>query len=282
MACKQVKSMNVYYCPTEVNDIRELKAWNMWEKVEEVHVGKGATSVYISFTFPVTAYSLLVEYSDFYTNGMALLRTCPRCNRVVKDRHGTCTSCGELALQCRQCRNINYENLDAFLCVECGYCRHSSFAFDIEARHVHETLTIASEEERDKMVQSLDERSSILTDKLTLLQAAKKRKASRTDEVLQVEHDSTTAPPSIKRAHFDTSLSEDDSAQPGVRPTLQHTRRALPAVEQLSRNGIGPRSTSITNLLRRDFTEFTALAEEISKFFFGCILVHINIMSFPF
>jgi hypothetical protein len=31
--------------------------------------------------------------------------------------------CGENAHQCRQCRNINYDRPDAFLCIECGYCR---------------------------------------------------------------------------------------------------------------------------------------------------------------
>lgn len=48
---------------------------------------------------------------------------CPRCNKAVEDKYGIC-SCGENAFQCLQCRNINYENLDAFLCTECGESRY--------------------------------------------------------------------------------------------------------------------------------------------------------------
>ncbi len=47
--------------------------------------------------------------------------TCPRCSNVVTDRHGICRYCRENAFQCRQCRGINYEVPDAFMCQECGY-----------------------------------------------------------------------------------------------------------------------------------------------------------------
>lgn len=33
----------------------------------------------------------------------------------------------------QQCRHINYESLDAFLCVECGYCAYAHFAFRLTA-----------------------------------------------------------------------------------------------------------------------------------------------------
>ena len=35
------------------------------------------------------------------------------------------------ALQCRNCRHINYERLDAFLCVECGHSGFGTFAFSL-------------------------------------------------------------------------------------------------------------------------------------------------------
>ena len=62
---------------------------------------------------------------------------CPRCSRVVTDRHGICKNCHENAYQCRQCRNINYEKLDAFLCNECGYSRYGRFdlAFQVPRAH---------------------------------------------------------------------------------------------------------------------------------------------------
>ena len=48
---------------------------------------------------------------------------CPRCGKVVQGKHGVCNSCGENALQCNFCRNINYEKPDGFLCNECGMSR---------------------------------------------------------------------------------------------------------------------------------------------------------------
>jgi hypothetical protein len=59
---------------------------------------------------------------------------CPRCNRPVTDRHGICRHCRENAFQCRLCRNINYENLDGFLCNECGYCKHARFDYSVACK----------------------------------------------------------------------------------------------------------------------------------------------------
>jgi hypothetical protein len=50
---------------------------------------------------------------------------------VVTNAHGVCGNCGEVAFQCRKCRHINYDRLDAFLCVECGYCASGSFSFEL-------------------------------------------------------------------------------------------------------------------------------------------------------
>ena len=64
-------------------------------------------------------------------NGTAL--TLCRCSHIVTDRFGTCNYCGENAYQCRHCRSINYDHLDGFLCVECGYSRYGRFDFSLRA-----------------------------------------------------------------------------------------------------------------------------------------------------
>ena len=40
------------------------------------------------------------------------------------------------ALQCRHCRNINYEHPDAFLCNECGHCRFARVECTVSAAAV--------------------------------------------------------------------------------------------------------------------------------------------------
>ena len=71
---------------------------------------------------------------------MTMALHCPRCARLVTDvKHGICTNCRENAYQCRYCRNINYEKLDAFICNECGYCRYAKIQTTLSA---HATLCL--------------------------------------------------------------------------------------------------------------------------------------------
>jgi hypothetical protein len=48
---------------------------------------------------------------------------CPRCQRAIQSKNGVCNNCGENAQQCPQCRNINYDKQDAYICTECGFSR---------------------------------------------------------------------------------------------------------------------------------------------------------------
>ncbi len=54
-------------------------------------------------------------------------------NSCLLSHSGVCGNCGEVAFQCRKCRHINYDRLDAFLCVECGYCTSGAFVFELTA-----------------------------------------------------------------------------------------------------------------------------------------------------
>lgn len=135
---KMVKTINFYCNNKLVSDLSELRnKWNMWKKIKSVELTPGQTEIYIEFPIPVVATNFLIEYASFYENLQALATEklqCPRCNRVVTDKHGLCSRCRENAYQCRQCRNINYENLDAFLCNECGYCKWARFDFSLKVK----------------------------------------------------------------------------------------------------------------------------------------------------
>ncbi|KAM6559466.1 hypothetical protein CsatA_028705 [Cannabis sativa] len=84
----------------------------------------------------------MIELDSFYENLQALSLEplqCHRCSRPVTDKHGICGNCHEKnAYQCRQCRNINYENLDSFLCNECGYYMKKGLAaIESESENAH-------------------------------------------------------------------------------------------------------------------------------------------------
>ena len=49
---------------------------------------------------------------------------CLRCSRLTHERSGVCAHCRENVYQCRVCRYIHFDQLDAFLCAECGSSRH--------------------------------------------------------------------------------------------------------------------------------------------------------------
>ena len=63
----------------------------------------------------------------------------------MTDRHGICKNCHENAYQCRQCRNINYEKLDGFLCNECGHSKYGVFDLAFQAKPSFECPPIECE-----------------------------------------------------------------------------------------------------------------------------------------
>ncbi|XWS47517.1 hypothetical protein CRYUN_Cryun14cG0159200 [Craigia yunnanensis] len=135
---KSVKVLNLYYSNRPVADLSELKNnWSLWKRAKSCHLAFNQNELKVEFPIPITACNFMIELDSFYENFQALSLEplqCPRCSRPVTDKHGICSNCHENAHQCRQCRNINYENLDSFLCNECGYSKYGRFEFNFMAK----------------------------------------------------------------------------------------------------------------------------------------------------
>eukprot|EP01018_Ginkgo_biloba_P024431 Gb_03145 [translate_table: standard] len=135
---KAVKVLNLYYNNRPVADLSELKNnWSLWKRAKSCHLAFNQTELKVEFPIPITACNFMIELDSFYENLQASSLEslqCPRCSRYVTDKHGICSNCHENAYQCRQCRNINYENLDSFLCNECGYSKYGRFEFTFMAK----------------------------------------------------------------------------------------------------------------------------------------------------
>ena len=98
---------------------------------------------------PLIATAMLVKF-DFILSKDRMdydRLLCPRCSKPVVSDHGVCQNCNEMVYQCKHCRNINYEDLKSFLCVQCGLCRHARFSFKLEARPSANYPEIKSEKE---------------------------------------------------------------------------------------------------------------------------------------
>ncbi|KAH7841715.1 hypothetical protein Vadar_033356 [Vaccinium darrowii] len=135
---KSVKVLNLYYNNRPEADFSELKKnRSLWKCAKICHLTFNQTELKVEFPVPITACNFMIQLDSFYENLQALsleLFLCPRCSRPVTDKHGICGNCHENAYQCKQCRIINYENLDSFLCNKCGYSKYGRFEFNFMAK----------------------------------------------------------------------------------------------------------------------------------------------------
>jgi hypothetical protein len=150
-----VKTITIFYAPRPVSDVNNLKSDGfLWQKCATIKLNRGATKATVSLKQPIVAANIKVEYTDFYerpggtkASDGSFIVYCPRCTRTVTNAHGVCGHCGEVAFQCRKCRHINYDRLDAFLCVECGFCAAGSFSFELTAGVASNAVAITNDEE---------------------------------------------------------------------------------------------------------------------------------------
>ncbi|KAK7340712.1 hypothetical protein VNO77_21422 [Canavalia gladiata] len=160
---KSVKVLNLYYNNRPVTDLSELKNnWSLWKRAKSCHLAFNQTELKVEFPIPITACNFMIELDSFYENLQALSLEplqCPRCSRPVTDRHGICGNCHENAYQCRQCRNINYENLDSFLCNECGYSKYGRFEFNFMAKPSFTFDNMENDEDMKKGLAAIESES---------------------------------------------------------------------------------------------------------------------------
>lgn len=160
---KSVKVLNLYYNNKPVSDLSELKNnWSLWKRAKSCHLALNQTELKVDFSIPITACNFMIELDSFYDNLQASSLEslqCPRCSRSVTDKHGICSNCHENAYQCRQCRNINYENLDSFLCNECGYSKYGRFEFNFMARPSFVFDSMENDEDMKKGLTAIESES---------------------------------------------------------------------------------------------------------------------------
>jgi len=165
----RVRTINVLYSCRPVDQASELNAASHpWRMSKAITLGLRQTEAKLTFSIPIVAENLMFEFAELHaTDGDGASSSerllCPRCSRTVSDRHGICRNCDENAYQCRQCRNINYENLDAFLCIECGYCKHGKFEFTLESAISFSAERIVNEADRLRT-------TSIIENEITFVQ----------------------------------------------------------------------------------------------------------------
>ena len=115
-----------------VSSLKSAISWEQpsepWRFVGNISFKNRQTEGMLTLSIPEDVSAIAIRIDSFHVDmheKASEMLPCPRCSRHVQDAaHGICRYCRENAYQCRQCRNINYENLtDAFWCNECGCAR---------------------------------------------------------------------------------------------------------------------------------------------------------------
>jgi hypothetical protein len=160
---KLVKTINLFYNNKPVQEITQLKGkWSLWKKFASLELAADEMEATVDLAIPIVATNIMIEFAAFHelaAGNLAQRMLCPRCNRPVTDRHGICRHCRENAFQCRLCRNINYENLDAFLCNECGYCKHARFDYTLVCKPSFIAEPILTQEDKAKAMDTMQRES---------------------------------------------------------------------------------------------------------------------------
>lgn len=164
---RSIASLSVHYCTAPITEISELKhSPRLWKKALSASLAPGQTNFEASLPVPLAgATALMVVLDSFHLNLQeASCETiqCPRCSHIVRDRHGVCTYCHENAYQCRQCRNINYECLDGFLCNECGHSRFGRLDFSVAAAPSSEYPVLEDAEDVSRALVALSAEADLL------------------------------------------------------------------------------------------------------------------------
>lgn len=128
--------------------------------IKTLNIPQATTDMKIDFPIPIVTGGLMIEYANFYESIQALhveKLTCPRCKIPVNDK--ICPNCRENVYQCRQCRNINYDNPDAFLCNDCGHCKWARFEFHVTAKTSFGSHPIQDDQDRERALETIRKES---------------------------------------------------------------------------------------------------------------------------
>ena len=224
---RQVRRLSLYRAFVPGVSVSRLKAdRSAWQRIATCTLAPGANEAVVDLPHPLTCSALVVEFTGFHIDPHAKsqeMTQCPRCSRPVTDRHGVCGHCRENAHQCRHCRNINYEHLDAFICNECGHSRHARVEVSIHAVASSIYPRILTEEDAARAVSDLETESS---------SAARAR-----DVVDSLRHQ--------LRQMLETSGNDENFVRPALSdPSTSPARRRL----ESDRSGNGPKLAGVSSV----------------------------------
>ena len=265
--CRQSKipkTIDVWYSSGYTKDATTLKEpgfdWQLLGKMTVEHPSHLCRAA-VELPLVANAHALKLHFSEFYSDSGAQLAetlTCPSCNQVITDRHGQCLNCEyENAYQCRQCRNINHDQLDAFLCNECGWCRYGRVDFSLLCRTSLAPDVLRNEADRSRAAHLLNEQNGTAFQLAMQLSELTVNSSQLASGILLDNRSGTTSgqsrsqssrPGTASRSKHRPSATEPTSAAANLSTSADKTKTNNGSLEESVTDSINPSAVSLSSM----------------------------------
>ena len=177
-----IEQIQVYGTNQEISDLQNLsnihwKYFGYFEQlfmpITNVNPNTVKLDLFIKPISTLTSLKILFIIKKDETQILKNL-ICPRCDISHYSQVGICMSCNENIFQCTRCRNINYDNLYASICNECGHSKYFDMKFTMEYSTTSIKLSaISNSIQRDQALHLLLDNYSSLHKKYDTIQSIK-------------------------------------------------------------------------------------------------------------
>lgn len=154
------RAVEIYVSSAELRDLNSLKGEEpQWQHIADINFAKDGKASPVKLPVQVFATCLKFRFATFWEDHSSgsVLR-CPACDAEIPDRqHGHCPRCRENAYHCRECRHINYNHLDGFICCECGSSNYVNMDWTVTAVQTFSHSRVASPEDMTVALTKSDE-----------------------------------------------------------------------------------------------------------------------------
>ncbi|OHT12592.1 hypothetical protein TRFO_03612 [Tritrichomonas foetus] len=130
------RTVRLFVSSAELNQANDLLGdLPNWRHVSDLNFAKDSTKATVSLPLQLFATCFKFQFSEFWEDASdGFVLRCPQCHNEIPDRRsGLCPRCRENAYHCRECRHINYNHLDGFICCECGNSSYVSLDWSLTA-----------------------------------------------------------------------------------------------------------------------------------------------------
>lgn len=154
------RTVKIYISSAELNQANDLLGdMPHWLHVSDLHFARDSTTATVKLPLQLFATCLKFHFTEFWEDpSNSFVLRCPQCHNEIPDRRsGLCPRCRENAYHCRECRHINYNHLDGFICCECGSSSYVSMDWSVTAVQSFSHTLVHSSEDVETSLEKCDE-----------------------------------------------------------------------------------------------------------------------------